>query len=295
MGRVATYSLLDYPTFSINPHPCSLSLLALLHVDTKSTRSALLPSPPLHSPTMSSASTSATSADPSPPRSPLPPNLSSSAPSLKPPPPPTSVHPLLPPLSPSLDALRALDAAHHTDLPGSSSGRGSTPGQRGGAGTSPEKCLTFCSQRDNAPPLCRMLCLRRRTPAPTRQEALARLRPPSKEDRDGRATRDGLASAVASASASSPGRGTISDTIASSVGDWWKSFHPFDTLRRKVEPYSIVYARGTPDGIVGRYMEELEFDDGNYDFGPISPGGEALGKRRRAEDKLEWMDWGETG
>jgi hypothetical protein len=42
-------------------------------------------------------------------------------------------------------------------------------------------------------------------------------------------------------------------------------------------------------------MEELEFDDGNYDFGAISPGGAALGKRRRAEDKLEWMDWGENG
>lgn len=43
--------------------------------------------------------------------------------------------------------------------------------------STPEKCLTFCSQRADAPPICRMLCLRRRPKQLSRAEELERLRP----------------------------------------------------------------------------------------------------------------------
>ena len=63
-------------------------------------------------------------------------------------------------------------------------------------------------------------------------------------------------------------------------------------MRRRVEPYSLIYVRGTPDGVIGRYMEEMESDDEIYDFGDISRGS----KRRRREDQgIEYLDWAGDG
>ena len=74
------------------------------------------------------------------------------------------------------------------------------------------------------------------------------------------------------------------------------SWSPFESLRKRLEPYSLVYIRGTPDGVIGRYMEEMECDDGQYDFGSISRGASHLQSRKRREDiGIEFLDWGDHG
>ena len=66
------------------------------------------------------------------------------------------------------------------------------------------------------------------------------------------------------------------------------------TLERVFAPWSFIYIKGTPEGVVGRYMEELEGDDGNRDFGSVSRGASDL-QRRKAGDGMEYIDWGEHG
>ena len=68
---------------------------------------------------------------------------------------------------------------------------------------------------------------------------------------------------------------------------------PFEAMKKRVDPYSLIYVRGFPDGVVGRYMEELEYDDGNYDFGAVSRGSDLAARRRTHE--MEYFDWGDSG
>lgn len=138
----------------------------------------------------------------------------------------------------------------------------------------PEKCLTFCSQRHNAPPLCRMLCLRRRNPQLSQKEQIARLRPQRR----------------ASSTTSDEATTFTSPTIS-----FLSSFSPFESLRRRLEPYSFVFIRGTPNGVVGRYMEEMEHDDGQYDSGTKSRGAGHLHRRKRADTGVKFLDWGDHG
>lgn len=71
-------------------------------------------------------------------------------------------------------------------------------------------------------------------------------------------------------------------------------WNPFKALERRFAPWSFIYIKGTPEGVVGRYMEELEGDDGNRDFGSVSRGASDL-QRRKAGDGMEYIDWGEHG
>lgn len=112
----------------------------------------------------------------------------------------------------------------------------------------------------------------------TRSEDLARLRPP-------RPRQD-------AASPTSFGKSKKEET---EQRGWFGGWSPFEALKRRLDPYSIVYVKGTPDGVVGRYMEEMEYDDGQYDFGAISRGAGSLAARRREENRWEWLDWGDHG
>ncbi|WVW80858.1 hypothetical protein I302_102848 [Kwoniella bestiolae CBS 10118] len=153
----------------------------------------------------------------------------------------------------------------------------------------PEKCFSFCTQSDGDRPLCRMFCLRKRPPIPSQKDQLKRLRP-STSHRHPR-------------SDDSPIPEKSHDTDDGIP--WYK--RPFESLRKTVTPYSFIYIKGTPDGVIGRYMEELEWDDGEYDFGNLSRSvinGSAVvkGKRRSGEGEGEegksgwtWLDWGEHG
>lgn len=108
--------------------------------------------------------------------------------------------------------------------------------------------------------MCRMLCLRRRPAIPTQNEALAKLRPSNNSETSGAGSVTGF----------------------------------FDAWRARLAPYSFIYVKGTPEGVVGRYMEELDADDGQYDFGPVSR--HAPHKvRRKSDGKVEFFDWGEAG
>ncbi|WVO17283.1 hypothetical protein L204_104975 [Cryptococcus depauperatus] len=133
----------------------------------------------------------------------------------------------------------------------------------------PEKCFSFCTQTEMARPLCRMLCLRKRAPSFSREEQLARLCPHA---------------AV-----------TPEQTPSSSILSLLSS--PFKILRQRLQPYSLIYIRGNPDGVIGRYMEELEWDDGLYDFKDVSRGIVVKQAwRRRGEDmKMERIEWGDHG
>ncbi|WVQ95606.1 hypothetical protein IAU59_002703 [Kwoniella sp. CBS 9459] len=195
---------------------------------------------------------------------------------------------------PSLPYFQSGSSSHHAE--GSSSPMTQQQQQPQQQPRMPEKCFSFCTQSDSARPMCRMLCLRKRAPELTREEQLKRLRPPpmSKSPHSLVHTSSTLSSdtAIASSSSSSSSASTSYSTITSYLSA------PFEALRRKVEPYSIIYVRGSPDGVVGRYMEELEWDDGEYDFGAISRGGAtAAGKRKKEgeEKKYDWIDWGDHG
>lgn len=72
------------------------------------------------------------------------------------------------------------------------------------------------------------------------------------------------------------------------------SWNPFESLRRAVTPYSLIYVRGTIDGVVGRYMEEMESDDGICDFGALSRGADDQARRRR-DGGWEYLDWDDHG
>lgn len=135
----------------------------------------------------------------------------------------------------------------------------------------------------------------------TREEQLKRLRP--QQRRIGREVEGVGVSASADVFASmSKSEQTVSSSSSSSssppppsIFDWLYS--PIETLRSRITPYSIIYIRGTPDGVIGRYMEELEWDDGVYDFKGISRGQVAKsgGRRRDEEPKMEWLEWGDHG
>ncbi|WWC98552.1 hypothetical protein V866_005444 [Kwoniella sp. B9012] len=144
----------------------------------------------------------------------------------------------------------------------------------------PERCFSFCTQTDGDRPLCRMFCIRKRPPVLSQKEQLQRLRPPSAHR----------------PVPSIPGKVDHEDEIP-----WYKK--PFESLRRTVTPYSFIYIKGTPDGVIGRYMEELEWDDGEYDFGNLSRsvvnGSNTMkGKKKEGEEgkfSWTWLDWGEHG
>jgi hypothetical protein len=65
-------------------------------------------------------------------------------------------------------------------------------------------------------------------------------------------------------------------------------------MEKRAAPYSFIYVKGTPEGVIGRYMEEMEGDDGNRDFGSVSRGASDL-VRRRGAGGWEYLDWGEHG
>lgn len=123
----------------------------------------------------------------------------------------------------------------------------------------------------------------------TREEQLKRLRPRQPQR-------------IESASGGGGGGGveSVVSPPSPSIVDWLYS--PIATLGSRLSPYSIIYIRGTPDGVIGRYMEELEWDDGIYDFKGLSRGQMAksadggVGGRKREEDqKMEWLEWGDHG
>lgn len=162
----------------------------------------------------------------------------------------------------------------------------------------PEKCFSWCTQSEMARPFCRMVCLRKRGKGVgvgmTREEQLERLRPRQKQRIQ---VESASASADALASVISPSPSPSSSS--SSIVEWLSS--PIATLRSRLTPYSIIYIRGTPDGVIGRYMEELEWDDGVYDFKGLSRGqvaksaGRGSGRGRDEDPKMEWLEWGDQG
>jgi hypothetical protein len=118
-----------------------------------------------------------------------------------------------------------------------------------------------------------MLCFRRRAPLSTREETLARLRPQTHTKETGM-----FAPSTPTPEPAAPAR----------------DLGFFENLRQFLTPYSFILMKGSPEGVIGRYMEELEGDDGEYDFGPLSRHApDAL--RRKSTGNLEWFDWGESG
>lgn len=121
----------------------------------------------------------------------------------------------------------------------------------------------------------------------TREEQLKRLRPRQPQR-------------IESASVSGGGVESVVSLPSPSIVDWLYS--PIATLGSRLSPYSIIYIRGTPDGVIGRYMEELEWDDGIYDFKGLSRGqmaksadGSVGGRKREEDQKMEWLEWGDHG
>ncbi|KAL7422908.1 hypothetical protein Q5752_002205 [Cryptotrichosporon argae] len=139
-----------------------------------------------------------------------------------------------------------------------------------------------------------MFCLRKRAPLPSRSEALARLRPPAR-DRDAvlEDAPGSMASPFAPITASTASTSSAASSRPSTSAD--VGFDPFEYLRAALAPYSIIYVRGTPEGVVGRYMEELEADDGQRDFGHLSRGADEATRRRAGEGMIEWLDWADHG
>jgi len=118
--------------------------------------------------------------------------------------------------------------------------------------------------------------MRRRRPIVTQGEQLAKLRPEkASAGHDHDHDHDYLSTSKST----------------SGTGGWW---NPFKALENRFAPYSFIYVKGTPEGVVGRYMEELEGDDGNRDFGAISRGASDL-TRRKNGGGMEYIDWGEHG
>lgn len=132
----------------------------------------------------------------------------------------------------------------------------------------PEKCFTFCSQRAESSPMCRMFCLRMRQPLPTQNEELARLRGSAYEE-------------------STFNTRPVKEQEAERAGF-------FERMRQNLLPYSFIVVKGTPEGVVGRYMEEMDQDDGQHDFGALSRHAPAK-LRRKSTGGIEYMDWGPAG
>lgn len=132
----------------------------------------------------------------------------------------------------------------------------------------PEKCFSFCSQRAEDSPMCRMFCLRMRQPLPTQKEVLARLNGAGHDERV-------------------YGTRPVAEQEAATAG-------VFERMQRALAPYSIIVVKGTTEGIAGRYMEELERDDGNYDFGPMSRNAPDQ-LRRNGPQGVYWQSWGPAG
>ncbi|EIW69941.1 hypothetical protein TREMEDRAFT_61710 [Tremella mesenterica DSM 1558] len=187
-------------------------------------------------------------------------------------------HPLLPPLGPQADTLLAFEVNPAADILASQ--------RQNRVPVVPEKCLTFCSQRADGPAMCRMFCLRRRHLASTQKEELERLRPKIVH----RTSSSSIPITTPLLNLETNKREEMGEMKST---DWWNTLrNPFEALRRKVEPYSFIYLRGTFEGVVGRYMEEMEHDDGEHDFGTISRG---MRPKRGEEVKMEILDWGEHG
>lgn len=116
--------------------------------------------------------------------------------------------------------------------------------------------------------MCRMFCLRMRQPLPSQKEQLARLNGATHDEH-------------------TYGTRPFREQEAEQLGF-------FERMRRNLAPYSIVVLKGSHDGVAGRYMEEMDFDDGNYDFGPLSRHAPP-NLRRKAPDGMSYMDWGPAG
>lgn len=186
----------------------------------------------------------------------------------------------------------------------------------------PEKCWSFCMQRADDRPMCRMFCLRKKPPLPDQKAQLARYRAPKptrsraaseSEDDPGKQVVGGSPfptsfnpsfaynpATVLSPlnrsqdTPSQPSQPPSSSGSSSGFLEGW-TWNPFKALQRRVEPYTFIYVRGTLDGVVGRYMEEMEYDDGEHDFGTASRGGDSLLRRKGEQPVMEWMDWGSNG
>jgi hypothetical protein len=120
-----------------------------------------------------------------------------------------------------------------------------------------------------------MFCLRKKAMLATREDELARLRPKITPHR-----------------ASRQAEVEAEEGISGLASSAWASFTPLASLRRALSPYSLIYVKGTATGVVGRYMEELEGDDGHRDFGPESRHAE---EKRGAEREIAWYSWGDEG
>lgn len=131
----------------------------------------------------------------------------------------------------------------------------------------PEKCFSWCSQRAEDTPMCRMFCLRMRQPLPTQSEELSRLKGSRHDEALG---------------ARSP-----AEQEQATVGF-------FGRMKSALAPYSIIVLKGTTEGIAGRYMEELERDDGNYDFGHVSRNAPDR-MRRNGPQGIHYQNWGPAG
>lgn len=131
----------------------------------------------------------------------------------------------------------------------------------------PEKCFSWCSQRAEDTPMCRMFCLRMRQPLATQKEQIARLQGARHDEALG---------------ARSPEE---QDAAAAGI---------FQRMKRALAPYSIIVLKGTTEGVAGRYMEELERDDGNYDFGHMSRNAPERW-RREGPQGMHWQSWGPAG
>jgi hypothetical protein len=103
-----------------------------------------------------------------------------------------------------------------------------------------------------------------------------------------------LAKLRPSTSLASNGHDDLSTNTKPTTGDNIFAWNPFKALERRFAPWSFIYIKGSPEGVVGRYMEELEVDDGNRDFGSVSRMASDL-QRRKAGDGMEYIDWGEHG
>lgn len=129
-----------------------------------------------------------------------------------------------------------------------------------------------------------MFCLRKKHLPASREDEIARLRPPSSFRKDRQ--RDRLGTEVGGESH------TDDRSVPFSFSAAWASFTPLQSLRRTLSPYSIIYVRGTADGVVGRYMEEMENDDGHRDFEGMS---RYAVEKRGAEREIEYFSWGDEG
>ncbi|RSH77399.1 uncharacterized protein EHS24_003362 [Apiotrichum porosum] len=122
----------------------------------------------------------------------------------------------------------------------------------------PEKCWSWSTQQAGKPSTVHMFCARKDLP-PQRADELANLRP---------------VNAPVLPKNAPPGF--------------------FERLRNRVAPWTLIYVRGTSEGVAGRYSEELEGDDGQYDFGPLSR--HAPQKlRREAGPGAQFLNWEEDG